>query len=233
MNNISRNISDVKGGGDGEGVAFTNTKNALLRHESSAIPVCGIKPPDCRAAFVVSGPSGKRWRRCGRPGCSRGCRDQFAWKMWQSLRLSFLTLPPDFFCTLHPRSESVGSFAAALAKFFRTLLRAGIEWFRIFEWRHGRVHGHALLRGRVTRRVFRTASRSANIRATCKRVSTVVGVAAYIVKHTRRTDRKAELAPSNFRGRLFTSSRGFLVAPFRKLWNRIRAERAAKIGGAK
>lgn len=231
--NVSDFYPDGKGGGEAAGSGGSPSpedKNALLRH---GVPKCGEKPAGCRAAFLVRSPAGMRWRRCGRANCSRECRDQFAWRTCLSLRLSFRELPPDFFCTLHPRGQTPrGSFASALAKFFRTLVRlAAVEWFRILEWRRGVVHAHGLLRGRVTRRVLRAARHSSGLWASCRRVHTVPGVAAYIVKHTRRVDRKAELAPANFSGRLHSASRSFLTKPFRVLWKAVKDECAARKGG--
>ena len=118
--NVSDFYPDGKGGGEAAGSGGSPSpedKNALLRH---GVPKCGEKPAGCRAAFLVRSPAGMRWRRCGRANCSRECRDQFAWRTCLSLRLSFRELPPDFFCTLHPRGQTPrGSFASALAKFFR------------------------------------------------------------------------------------------------------------------
>jgi hypothetical protein len=206
----------------GSSVAFTNTKSALLRHGPR-------RPLDCRNAFKVTRPEGWRWRKCGRPRCCRACRDQFAWRQCLCLRASFRILPPDFFCTFRSRSLTDGSsFSGAVRKLFRTLERlAGIKWYRIYEWRHGRIHGHALLRGRLTRRVLCLARESSRLWVSCKRVRSVAKVTPYIVKHTKRLDRKAELAPRSFRGRLHSASRGFLVRPFVALWREVKAERAA------
>ena len=134
--------------------------------------------------------------------------------------------------TTSPRSTRVPaeglSFGPALRKFFRLVQGAAVEWIRVLEFRMGNAHAHALLRGRVTRRLLRRARRSSGLRVSAQRVRNVMGVAAYFWKHTGRTDRKAELAPATFRGRLYSCSRGFLSAPCAELWKAVKTELATR-----
>ena len=70
----------------------------------------------------------------------------------------------------------------------------------------------------ITRRAVREAKRVAGVRCSVQPVRNVVGVANYLFKHTKRPERKAELTPANFRGRMYTVSKGFLTKPFKDLW---------------
>jgi hypothetical protein len=57
----------------------------------------------------------------------------------------------------------------------------------------------------------------------------VIGAANYIFKHTRRPERKAELTPANFRGRMYTASKGFLTKPFKALWGEAKEAKAKRM----
>ena len=56
-----------------------------------------------------------------------------------------------------------------------------------------------------------------------KPVKNVLGVANYLFKHTKRPERKAELTPESFRGKMYTVSKGFLTKPFRELWREVKS----------
>jgi hypothetical protein len=193
------------------------------RTNSSGDPT---KPAGCKRPYRTGG----GWRRCGRPKCCRGCRDLWGWKQASCLSRSFTTLPPTHFATLRPRPGATNpAFGEASAKFLRALSRRspGLEYLKVNEWRNGVQHAHALLRAQeVSRRAVHESRRVAGLRCAVKRVRNPTGAARYVFKHTRRPDRKAELPPAGFRGRLVMASRGFLTKPFHELWSGIRAGRA-------
>lgn len=55
-------------------------------------------------------------------------------------------------------------------------------------------------------------------------VKNVVGASNYIFKHMKNPEKKAELTPETFKGKMYTVSKGFLTKPFQDLWEEIRTE---------
>src|SRR5262249_32491924 len=84
---------------------------------------------------------------CGRPRCSRECRDVWARRMAAALRRSFWELRPPHFVrvTVQGPMES-GELTKAVAKFLRRLRWRGCEYLAVNEWREGRRHHHVLVR---------------------------------------------------------------------------------------
>ena len=123
-------------------------------------------------------------------------------------------------------------FSEAVAKFMLALRRrvSELTYLLVREWRNGVQHAHALLRvRRLTRTAMRASREVAGVRCSAARVRDVDRVASYVFKETKRIEKKAELAPANFRGRMYTVSRGFLTKSFTKLWRELQdARRAAK-----
>ncbi|MBP3956894.1 hypothetical protein J8F10_16605 [Gemmata sp. G18] len=152
--------------------------------------------------------------------------------MTQCFWVSFRELPPDFHAVLHPKPETIDRFKDNVTKFTRTVVRvAKLEWARVFEWVRGVIHAHLLLRGRLTRDQLKRLRNVRGLRVTCARVRNVQGMAAYFWKHTSRPQKKAELAPTSNRGRLYSVSRRFLTQKFAELRKQVRAERAARLEG--
>jgi hypothetical protein len=117
--------------------------------------------------------------------------------------------------------QAAGKFMAAFRYRRRGL---GLEYFRIFEWRDGVQHAHLLLRvEELSREEVRESAEVAGLCHTLSPVRNVPGIARYIVKHTTRAEKKAELAAPDFRGKLYCVTRNFLTRPFKelrkKLWN--------------
>ena len=77
--------------------------------------------------------------------------------------------------------------------------------------------------GRISRRAIREAKQVAGLKCSVKPVKNALGVANYLFKHTKRPERKAELTPESFRGRMYTVSKGFLTMPFRELWQELKS----------
>ncbi len=165
-------------------------------------------------------------RACGKTSCSRQCRDIWAWKHWLCLQRSFETLPPTHHVVLHPiKSQAADTFAKDIGKGMTrlgTALDSQVEYARVFEWKKGRIHAHLLLRvtgpiprGRVKQVMDKV--RPGGFRVSCMPVESVPAMARYFVKHLTDRDRRAELTPDGFRGRVFQASRAFLVRPLAKL----------------
>jgi hypothetical protein len=126
-------------------------------------------------------------------------------------------------------------FSTALSEFFRTLKRyvPGLEYLCVNEWtkRKGFRHAHALL---IAPNGFESgqsqrAGKLAGLRVrSCTPIRKLVGSVNYIFKHTRNLNKKARLAPSEFKGNLCTHSRGFLSMGLKKLckklWREYRSE---------
>jgi hypothetical protein len=231
--------------GAGEGTVPTNpddtrssTPIPILRTQQLAPPSSSVRPAGCRHPIPPC-PGAPRWRRCGRPKCCRDCRDLWAWMMAIRLRRSFKTLPPTHFLTLHPGASGATdkAFTKAITKFLKALKRRcpaqQMEYLLVNEWRHGVRHAHVLIRivhpmsRRAVRQAVRTARDVAGVRCSGARVRNVMGAANYIFKHTKRLERKAELTPAGFRGRMYTVSKGFLTKPFKELWQDVQKTRRA------
>jgi hypothetical protein len=155
------------------------------------------------------------------------------------LRRSVAILPPTHFLTLHPGAAGTTdkAFSGAITKFLKALRRRSpgklLEYLVVNEWKDTVRHAHALIRVggsmsfRAMRRAVREAKVLADVRCSVERVRSVTGAANYLFKHTRRPERKAELAPETFRGKMYTVSKGFLVKPFKELWADVRRDRDA------
>jgi hypothetical protein len=172
------------------------------------------------------------WRACGKTSCSRECRDRWAWKHAICLIRSFADRPPTHHVVIRPiGSRPAAEFAKDIGKLM-TRLRSGVgelDYARVFEWSQGQIHAHLLLRmakgsGKLVREILNRV-RPDGYQTTCRPIRNVIAMARYLVKHTRNPDRKTELTPSGFRGRMFQASRHFLIAPIRVLWQLIQAER--------
>jgi hypothetical protein len=210
-------------------VTFTNTKKSSFR---APYPP---RPTDCRNPRLVPTRAGPVWKRCNRPKCCRVCRDGWAWKQASAVQQSVAERPPTHFLTIHKRLGvflTDAAFSKALGRFFLALGRrvsGKLEYLVVNEWSKGVRHAHALVLapGGIPRRACREAAAATGelLRITCETVHNPLGAVSYLFKHTRRRDRKAELPPVGFRGRLFTSSRGFLVRPIEALWREFRASR--------
>lgn len=154
--------------------------------------------------------------------------------MAKCVRRSVLVQPPTHFLTLRPGPLVTASkaFARGRVKFLNALKRRlpnkRLEYLVVNEWRNGVPHAHALIRvgGSMPRRKMRRAVREAKgvagLRVSVRPIRNVMGAANYIFKHTRRPERKAELTPQSFRGRMFTASKGFLTKPFDELWREVK-----------
>ena len=122
------------------------------------------------------------------------------------------------------------AFSEAAPKFLQALRYRCpgqiFEYLKVNEWRRAVQYAHVLLRvrGRISRRAVREAKRVAGVRCSVKPVKNVVGVANYLFKHTKRPERKAELTPATFRGRMYSVTKGFLTMPFKDLWREARLE---------
>jgi hypothetical protein len=87
------------------------------------------------------------------------------------------------------------------------------------EWSAGRRHLHLLLRTDVTLDSGVVASlwrQSAEGAASCEQARNPEGLARYLVK-CLKDNRKKELPPADFHGKLFSSSKGFLIRPMKAL----------------
>jgi hypothetical protein len=153
--------------------------------------------------------------------------------MAKSLRRSVAALPPTHFLTLRPNSSRTTdkAFTGAITKFLKALKRRSpgkrLEYLVVNEWRNGVRHAHALVRLDATmslrsvRRSVRAARGVVELCCSAKPVRNVTGAANYIFKHTRRPEKKAELTPATFRGRIYAVSKRFLTKPFKTLWREI------------
>jgi hypothetical protein len=119
------------------------------------------------------------------------------------------------------------------AKFLRALryrLRTA-KYLWVYEWRHGVQHAHLLLRADgadnlpTTRRALRDASDLGGLDYSVGPLRSAAGGANYVFKHTRHADRKAELPPADFRGRVYGASKGFLTKPVKALWRDVQEAR--------
>jgi hypothetical protein len=81
------------------------------------------------------------------------------------------------------------------------------------------------------RRAVRASKQLAGIRVSLKRIRTAEGALNYVFRNTRRPDRKAELPPPNFRGKVFTTTKRFLTKPCRELWKEFRDSRHGVLSG--
>lgn len=180
---------------------------------------------------VPDGRTGKsKMKACGRPKCSRQCRDLWAWKHALCAARSFQVLPPSHFLVLRPKSSVPESaFATAISAAMRKLGRRRGErlmYFRIFEWSRGRIHAHLLIRthsplaGQEVRSVF-GSTRSSGYAVTCQPVrKCAAALARYVFKDMMKE--KAELPPPDFRGKLFAASHGFFTMPIPQLWGAVK-----------
>ena len=190
------------------------------------------RPRDCRHPHLIGTPTGGgKWVRCGRASCGSECRRKWAWKQSLCLVRSSRELPPRFFASVLPQSGTTNAeFGKRSQKFLQALVRrvSDLEYCRVSEWRNGIRHDHLLLRvARLLGAWVREAKSLAGVRVAVRRVRNVIGACYYIVKHTRRPDRRPEQQPSGYRGRIVSFSRNYLIVPFKQLWKLVCAERVA------
>lgn len=196
------------------------------------------RPRDCRHPRLIRQKNGfVRWQRCGRPNCSRRCRDIWAWKKASSVLLSVRHYGkhPSHFMTLIRLQGAMPTekeFSGAVSRFFELLKRKvpSLEYLWINEWtkRKGIRHAHALLTtpSEIRKPLLRDVAKRAAIRVrSYKPIRNLVRVVNYIFKNVRNSTKKARLQSPDFRGRLFTASRRFLVKPIDKLWREYRESR--------
>jgi hypothetical protein len=118
-----------------------------------------------------------------------------------------------------------------LKRFWRALRKElaphGVEFVHVHEWQGGTHHHHFLIRTQadLTTRTFgeALAKVKGGLHTThyCRSVEDVDRAARYIVKHGSRIDRKAEVVPESFAGKVISPSRGFLIRPFKQLWREV------------
>lgn len=212
------------------------------RDDRDQYPLLSPRPVGCLHPYPVRTQGNVTvWRRCGRPKCSRGCRDLWAWKRVSAVKVSVQRLPPTHFLTLRPGpTVPHNSSGKCCTKFWRAARRRGrcpeLEYLAVREWKGGVQHAHALIRvprgisTRALRRIVRDSGAAAGVRVSCKRVRTHHGAVNYLCKHTRRREKKAELPPRSFRGKIYVASRGFLTASVDELWREFR-RRETRGGG--
>jgi hypothetical protein len=201
-----------------------NHKNALIR---------SARPPGCKRPYLARSADGPVWKKCGRAKCCRQCRDLWGWKQASAISASVAVRVPTHFMTLRRVGVlSDTDFGKAAARFLRSLARRceqGLEYLLVREWVKSVPHAHALL---IVRRVTRKAVRSALVAtgelfrcSCCPLRKNPVAAVRYVFKVTHRPERKAEIPPAGFRGRMFTASRGFLTRPLKELWREFRDTR--------
>jgi hypothetical protein len=190
----------------------------------------GVRRPSIVAARCVRprpvrdwGTGRRRLIPCGRPRCSRECRDRWARRMSEALRRSFAVLPPTHFLrvtALGPMRPK--ELTQCVRRFLRRLRWRGCEYLAVNEWREGRRHHHVLVRtdGELTPAIvaelWRASCPGARVTSYCKPVSSVDGAARYVVKDLQDGSKK-EVPPEEFGGRLFSSSKHFLAEPLKIL----------------
>ena len=186
---------------------------------------------------VLSSGTGKPIRvPCGRPRCSRECRDKWAKKLASCLCRSFLELPP----THEVRITVYGmitdqELSQANGSFFRRLrYRLGTEgseceYLAVNEWSEGHRHMHILVRtcfaltSPMIRALWAKTLPSLPFTHHCAGVRNPAAIARYVVKHVK-DDSKKELAPRSFKGRVYSYSRGFFTETLADLWKEQVAE---------
>jgi hypothetical protein len=147
--------------------------------------------------------------------------------MSEALRRSFGVLPPTHLVrvtALDPMKPK--DLTRCVRRFLRRLRRLrrrrGCEYFAINEWREGRRHHHVLVRiegelsALAVAEMWRASCPGARVTSYCKPVGSVEASARYVVKDLKDGSKK-ELPPADFGGKLFSSSRGFLVEPLKVL----------------
>jgi hypothetical protein len=200
-----------------------------------------LPPPGCKQPHYFGTPSGDGvWVRCGRAPCCIECRLKWAWKHALCLVRSALQLAPDFFAVVLPkRGQTNVEYGERFEQFLRGMKRRAGKWLkpkggsfeycRVSEWRNGVRHDHLLIRAACTLGQLREwaseAAALAGVRVRLGKVRSDVGCCRYIVKDTRRPDRRPELPPPGYRGRVIVFSRGFLVMPLKHLWKQVCSER--------
>jgi hypothetical protein len=104
-----------------------------------------------------------------------------------------------------------------------------LEWLVVREWRRQQAHAHALLRtsAHLTNRLVKQVQRQVapHLRLQLRDLHDVAGAVHYVLK-AGRFRHKAELAPPAYRGRLISTSQGFLEGrSLKSLWAAIQADR--------
>lgn len=115
---------------------------------------------------------------------------------------------------------------AAHSRFLRKLRGRGCEYLAVNEWKQGKRHLHILIRAaaEITAKEvgqWWQASLPPGARASshCAPLRNVMGFIRYIFKDMRGG---GELPSSTFKGKIYTSSRRFLVRKLGVLWKEVR-----------
>lgn len=137
--------------------------------------------------------------------------------------------------TLQPTAGMTNlEFWVAVGQFWKALKRPNrcpeLEYLTVPEWLSGIQHAHALIRveSRLARQTLKELKQLVGLRVSVTPIKTLVGAVNYLFKHTNRPERKAELTPASFHGRMVTASRDFLTKPLDDLWKEFRDEAIAR-----
>jgi hypothetical protein len=208
-----------------EGVSEGSEKGSRGKRPSVVVARCVRPRPvrDWRTGEI-------RLMPCGRPRCSWQCRDLWARRMSAALRRSFGVLPPTHFVRVTALDVvSAVELTRCVGRFLRRLRRRGCEYLVVNEWQEGQRHHHVLVRtdgeltGAVVAELWRDSCRGARGTSYCRPVTSVEAAARYVVKDLSDGSKK-EVPPSEFGGKLFSSSRQFLAEPLKVLLRAVREE---------
>ena len=143
--------------------------------------------------------------------------------MSAALRLSFQLLAPTHFVRVRVLDPITGkALTACVGRFLRRLRKLKCEYFSINEWHEGLRHHHILVRTDVDLSPAKVAelwqASCGNVRTSsyCRAVRSADATARYVVKDVKAWWKK-EVPPADFRGRLFSCSKRFLVQPLKAL----------------
>jgi hypothetical protein len=135
--------------------------------------------------------------KCGRATCCRECRSKWAWKHALCLVRSARELPPDFFAVVQrEQGQTNAKFGKQSQRFVRALKRRfpELEYCRVSEWCYGVRHDHLLIRASCSlNRLKERASEAAvlaGVRVRVGKVRSIIGSCRYVVKNTKRPDRR-------------------------------------------
>jgi hypothetical protein len=120
----------------------------------------------------------------------------------------------------------------AISRFLRRLryrlktLGSGFEYFAVNEWSEGHRHVHVLVRAdadlapQLIRAVWTKTLPGMPFTHHCAPVCNPAGMANYVVKNLKDASKK-ELAPTTFKGRLYSYSRHFFTQPVAVIWKQL------------
>jgi hypothetical protein len=192
-------------------------------------------PSRCPHSFLLWDANRRRPFRkpCGRPKCSRECRDYWARKISRCLIRSFESLPPTHTIRLTSFAMLLNRELTKRVTRFLKLLRYRVPcaYLLVNEWSDGHRHMHILLRaesdissGLVSELWAKVIGGPKVPNSTyCRPVTNPAGIARYIVKHIKDAGKK-EVAPKSFKGRVLTYSQGFLSKSMETLSRELAAE---------